>query len=561
MIRNAEFTMPATIRSHARTDVGRVREHNEDQFLVHEPLGLFVVCDGMGGHASGEVASAIASTALRDSLLKDADFFEDFASGAGSVRPDDLKNALESATHAANAAVFAEATRDPSKRGMGTTLTALVLVGEHGFISHVGDSRCYLVRGGQVRLMTEDHSVINELRRRGKLTPEILAKVGNKNAVTRAVGVYETVEVDTFHFLTAPGDRFVLCSDGLHGYLHTDQELGQLIEGLGEDNASTRLIDLANERGGKDNITAVIATISDGLGLGGDTALGYDTLAAMPFFRQLAPRELLRVQGIARPRDLLDGETAVLEGTAGDSIFVVIKGHARAIKGDAEIARFEAGDFFGEMSLIERAPRSASVVSDGTSRMLEISRADFTKLLREETGIGVKLLWNFVTELSRRLRATSQSLADVKEQIHAEDLTEALLFEDEPALTGAAAIAAPAYDSSPRGPRVPTLRSASEQAATVAQAPTEAGTTNARAPNADAARSAEEPTSDAAPIVRRRRVVSITSEDSSGPFSSPRVGLGELEDDGRKTEPPPAGGPPDIIEISPSSDGSRYPRR
>ncbi len=455
--------MSASVRSHARTDVGRVREINEDNFLVDRKLGLYIVCDGMGGHAAGEVASAIAVQAFRDALKKDEDFLSDFAKGDTSVRPEDLKNLVESSAHAANAAVYVESQRDTAKRGMGTTLTALVLVGNHGFIAHVGDSRCYLVRGNQVKMLTEDHSVINELRKRGKLKPEIVAKIQNKNAVTRAVGVFETVEVDTFHFLTAPGDRYILCSDGLHGYVETEEEMNSLVEGLGEETGTQRLIDIANERGGKDNITAIIATIPEEDGGTNDLVLGYETLASMPFFRHLEPRELLRVQAMARPRGFQNDEIVVTEGQAGDSIFVVLKGNAKVCKGDAEIAKFEAGHFFGEMSLVEKAPRSATVKSDGAAQMLEIARADFFKILREEKDIGVKLLWNFVTELSKRLRATSQNLAAVKEQMNqVEDMTEALLFEDDPHHRGRSVLPAVTLQTTepvvPRSPRVPSLR-------------------------------------------------------------------------------------------------------
>ncbi|MBL8679697.1 MAG: Stp1/IreP family PP2C-type Ser/Thr phosphatase [Myxococcales bacterium] len=552
--------MPATIRSHARTDVGRVREHNEDNFLVDRRLGLYVVCDGMGGHASGEVASALAVQGLRDALKKDEDFLLDFAKGDASVRPEDVKNLLESAAHAANAAVFSEAQRDASKRGMGTTLTALVLVGGYGFIAHVGDSRCYLYRGGEVRMLTEDHSVINELKRRGKLTPQILEKIGNKNAVTRAVGVYETVEVDTFHFLTAPGDRYLLCSDGLHGYVEKEEELNALVAGLGEEIATQRLIDIANERGGKDNITAVIATIAQDDGDASDMVLAYETLAGMPFFRHLEPRELLRVQAMARPRAFKDTDTVVTEGTPGDSIFVVLKGNAKVQKGDAEIARFEAGHFFGEMSLIEKAPRSATVLSDGASQMLEIARADFFKILREEKDIGVKLLWNFVTELSKRLRATSQNLAAVKEQMNStvEDLSDAdvLLFEDE---------APPAQAPVPRAPRVPSLRAVTPEA-----------TSDTMVPPGPQARPSAPPGDDGethtSAVIQRRRVVTITSDPNeplpsapvaapaAAPLPTPAAQPAPIEaapaedtaDADRKTDPPPAGEPPDEIDDRPT---------
>jgi serine/threonine protein phosphatase PrpC/CRP-like cAMP-binding protein len=532
--------MPATIRSHARTDVGRVREHNEDNFLVDRRLGLYVVCDGMGGHASGEVASSIAVQGLRDALKKDEDFLADFEKGDASVRPEDVKNLLESAAHAANAAVFAEAQRDPSKRGMGTTLTALVLVGGYGFIAHVGDSRCYLFRGGEVRMLTEDHSVINELKRRGKLTPQILEKIGNKNAVTRAVGVYETVEVDTFHFLTAPGDRYLLCSDGLHGYIEREDELNALIEGLGEETATQRLIDIANERGGKDNITAVLATIAQDQGDASDMVLAYETLAGMPFFRHLEPRELLRVQAMARPRVFQDSELVVAEGTPGDSIFVVLKGHAKVQKGEAEIARLEAGAFFGEMSLVEKAPRSATVLSDGPSRMLEIARHDFFKILREEKEIGVKLLWNFVTELSKRLRATSQNLAAAKEQINAvEDLTDALLFEDD-------STPVESLPRAPRVPRVPSLRSATDDAMSDTLVPPQPSQSSAGALEDDG-------NTQTSAVIQRRRVVSITSdpEPASPAIVAATSGTHEDEHD-RKTDPPPAGEPPDVIDDRPT---------
>lgn len=527
--------MPATIRSHARTDVGRVREHNEDNFLVDRALGLYMVCDGMGGHASGEVASSIAVQALRDALKKDEDFLLDFAKGDASVRPEDVKNLVESAAHAANAAVFSEAQRDAAKRGMGTTLTALVLVGGYGFIAHVGDSRCYLFRGGEVRMLTEDHSVINELKRRGKLTPQILEKIGNKNAVTRAVGVYETVEVDTFHFLTAPGDRYLLCSDGLHGYVEREDELKSLVEGLGEEISTQRLIDVANERGGKDNITAVIATIAQDGSDAADMVLAYETLAGMPFFRHLEPRELLRVQAMAKPRAFKDTDTVVTEGTPGDSIFVVLKGNAKVRKGDAEIAKFEAGHFFGEMSLIEKAPRSATVLSDGASQMLEIARGDFFKILREEKDIGVKLLWNFVTELSKRLRATSQNLAAVKEQmLGVEDLSDALLFEDEPSPSPAPVV--------PRAPRVPSLRAATAEATSDTIAPPEPAIEAAREAAAQSAALEEEPQTSA--VIQRRRVVNITSEPEPAPAPA--------DEHERKTDPPPAGEPPDVIDDRPT---------
>src|SRR5580704_2544854 len=184
------------IRFSASTDVGKLRDHNEDNYLVDKKLCLFVVADGMGGHAAGEVASALAVRIIHEELKKERETIE--AAGAqsrGGSRA--ILGLLELAVQRACAKIHEEARADAAKRGMGTTLSALLVVGHQGFIAHVGDSRIYLSRAGKVQQITEDHTVFNELIKRGKLTREQIDKVQQKNAITRAVGVYERVEVDT----------------------------------------------------------------------------------------------------------------------------------------------------------------------------------------------------------------------------------------------------------------------------------------------------------------------------------------------------------------------------
>ncbi len=429
--------MPTELRLHARTDVGRARDHNEDNFLCDRALGLFVVADGMGGHAAGEVASQIAVHAIAEAVRKDWDFIEDFVRGDSSVRPEDVKNLLGAAVGAANAAVFADAQTHPDRRGMGTTLSALLIAAGRGFVAHVGDSRIYMARGGEVRQLTEDHSVINELRRRGRLRPEILEKIqAKKNAVTRAVGVFENVEVDTSTFLVAPGDRFVLCSDGLHRYLSEEIQIGPMIEGATEESVTQRLVDWANEMGGEDNVTAVCVTLPDEdhrVAMVEALRHSYQTLSSLPFFRNLEPRELLQVQAIARVRDEIDGTEIITEGTPGDAMFVLMAGACVVRKGDTPLATIEPGEHFGEMALVESAPRSASVEVQGGARLLEISRPDLFRLLRESKDIGMKLLWNIVTVLAQRLRDTSAQLGEARDALRAPDLTHELFDEEYPA--------------------------------------------------------------------------------------------------------------------------------
>src|SRR6187402_228521 len=172
------------IRFFAATDVGNVREHNEDNFLVDKKLSLFMVADGMGGHAAGEVASAIAVRTIHEEIKRERELLTDFvngARGASRVTNKDILALMEHAVQRACSRIHEEAEIDSAKRGMGTTLSALLILGTRGFIAHVGDSRIYLSRAGTVQQITDDHTVFNELIKRGKLTKEQIEKVGHKN--------------------------------------------------------------------------------------------------------------------------------------------------------------------------------------------------------------------------------------------------------------------------------------------------------------------------------------------------------------------------------------------
>lgn len=450
--------MTAAHRLSARSDVGRRREHNEDTFRCDTALGLYIVADGMGGHAAGEVASAMASQRVAAEVERGRSMIDALARQDPGVRPDDVKLMLANAVRAANAEVWSAAQANSARRGMGTTLTAMLVVGRRCFVAHVGDSRAYLIRGVEVRRLTEDHSVVNELRRRGKLTQEALSKVAHKNAITRAVGVFENVEVDTFHILAAPGDRFVLCSDGLHRYLDTDDALRPLLEGVTEEAATQRLIDYANECGGADNITAVVVTLPDEdtrQRVVAELTRSYATLSALPFFRHLEPREILVLQAAAKVRDVEPGLEVVREGEPGEAMFLIVQGRCVVKKGEMEIARLGPGEHFGEMALVELAPRSATVVAEDDTRLLEIARADFFRVLRESSDTAVKMLWNIVSVLAARLRETSSQLGEAREQLVADDLT-AQLFDEYPGVVGRDTMPAiPAVTGMPRGGTFP----------------------------------------------------------------------------------------------------------
>jgi serine/threonine protein phosphatase PrpC/CRP-like cAMP-binding protein len=410
------------IRFWPLTDVGRVRSANEDSFLVDDRLGLFVVADGMGGHAAGEVASSLAVHALRETIAAERESLQRAERDLGPDARQQVLRLLENGVHRACSAVFAEAQRDPSKRGMGTTIVALLVVGSRGFIAHVGDSRIYLLRNDGLHQLTQDHSLINELLKRGRMTPDQVAKLNMKNAVTRAVGVYESVEVDTLDFDILAGDRFLLASDGLTEYAQ-DHDIVRIFRDVPEDRVAQAFIDHANEGGGKDNITALIVRVPDAAAgldrLANEVNLKLETLHKMPLFRHLTYQELVRVLNLIDVRDFAAGQRIIEEGDDGDEMFIVLNGQVRVHTGDASLTTLGAGQHFGEMALVDSAPRSAAVSAEGAAKLMVLRRRDFFDIVRKDHDVAVKLLWAFLNVLTDRLRVTSRDLAGARDQIAA----------------------------------------------------------------------------------------------------------------------------------------------
>jgi CRP-like cAMP-binding protein len=254
--------------------------------------------------------------------------------------------------------------------------------------------------------------------------------------VTRAVGVYESVEVDTLDFDVLKGDRFLLCSDGLSGYLE-EAELARLFAETPEGELAQRFIDIANERGGKDNITAIVVRVPDAESgvdrLAREVNLKLEVLHKMPLFRHLTYQELVRVLNITEVRTYEPEQRVVEEGDEGDELFIVLTGQVRVHSGEATLTHLGPGQHLGEMALIDKAPRSASVTAEQRSKLLVLRRRDFFDIIRKDHAIAVKLLWSFLGVLTERLRATSRELGEAREKISAEDLTEDLLAtEPEP---------------------------------------------------------------------------------------------------------------------------------
>jgi serine/threonine protein phosphatase PrpC len=244
-----------------RTDKGLVRQNNEDNFYLDVPAGLLVVADGMGGHASGEIASKMATDVIRD-------YFKNVHEGRAPIIGDyqddcsEITNFLGSAVRLANQAIFEAAGSDSKLHGMGTTVAAVLLSGCRLSIAHVGDSRVYLIRCGNIEQITDDHSVVYEQVKRSLITKEEAQQSEMKNILTRAVGIASEVEVDVDELNVMDGDILVLCSDGLSTMVYDEDILSAVTVMQNPADACEKLIDMANSNGGKDNVTVIAAYIN-----------------------------------------------------------------------------------------------------------------------------------------------------------------------------------------------------------------------------------------------------------------------------------------------------------
>jgi serine/threonine protein phosphatase PrpC len=279
-----DCSLDLDIDAAGRTDKGRVRTNNEDQFLIaelsklltverssmnepNEQLApgrghLFLVADGIGGHAGGEVASRIAARTVEECLLNSLKWFL----GSRGDEGQEVVEHLQGAVHQADARVFSAARRQPELAGMGSTLTLALSVGRTLFVAHAGDSRAYLLRDSRLHRLTHDHTLVNELLARGELLPGQERSDRMRHVITNAVGGSEIgVKVEGTQMSLKPRDRLLLCTDGLTDLLDDEAIASMLAAHPDSQAACDALVDAANERGGHDNVTAVVAAFGEGV--------------------------------------------------------------------------------------------------------------------------------------------------------------------------------------------------------------------------------------------------------------------------------------------------------
>ncbi|MDQ3368723.1 MAG: protein phosphatase 2C domain-containing protein, partial [Myxococcota bacterium] len=391
-----------------------MREHNEDAHYYDAEGGVFVVCDGMGGHAAGEVASALAIQTVRTkwSSTETQQAIDQWLSRGSPEAKKQLLAVVRGGVIAAHNAILADAQRDTTKSGMGTTLVGGMLVGNELMFAHAGDSRAYIVRDGIAMQLTEDHTLLSRLLAAG-IDVDVSGEGSRfRSMLTNALGIGQECKVSTFVVPLADGDRFLLCSDGISEYV-PEAEVGSVLVGQASPaRAAQKLIELALQRGGGDNATAVVVRVLEA----GDSPQPVEhrrkddaAIQACRLWDQVSPQQRLRALRIALTRDIPIDERLPAYMLGDRVAWIIIEGQLEQ-RGQV----LGPGSFVYPESLVSDAPppdRDSLAMTRSEVRGLVLRSDDFRELCDEDAELGEVLLETLGQLLSRRGDSTRQSEA------------------------------------------------------------------------------------------------------------------------------------------------------
>jgi serine/threonine protein phosphatase PrpC len=356
----------------------------------------------------------MAVAAVREFVAVRRDVLHAHAANAGATPAAEVARLLGDAVSAAGRAVFSASTTEAERRGMGTTLTALLICADRAFLAHVGDSRAYLVRGGRATQMTRDHSLIEELVLAGQITREESRQPELDRlrcVLARAVGVASDVAVDVLDLELLPGDQFLLCSDGLSHYMPEEEICAVLLGGL--EAAVERLIRTANERGGHDNITAVAIRCESSDPVDVDRLRTHDrkaaALAGVPLLRALDPRELLHIAVVADTLEFDPGAVVMREDQPIPALFVVMEGRVRLSRNGRPTGEIGPGGYIGDSALVDRWIAAPTAVAVQRSRLARLTRDTLIAVSRREPEVSSKIVTAFARGAAERLRPVTQA--------------------------------------------------------------------------------------------------------------------------------------------------------
>lgn len=399
------------VNAWSRTDLGNVRENNEDAHLVAVEHGVFVMADGVGGSTGGE----IASNRLVEHIESVAAELAEVSASGNSLFDRDHRDRvfkrLLDEVQRANKIIYEEGKAVDTVKPPATTCDVILLSEQAAFIAHVGDSRVYLLRGSEIFRITEDHTFAEQLRQEQIDNADVLERY--KNVLTRSIGGRPSVDVDALFIDLQPGDHLLMCTDGVTDYLSGAELLDFARAELGPGLLDT-LVDTAKARGGKDNITALLVriesvpdTIREAASF--DTLKQVDILGNIGMFKGLGVRDLLKIMRIVFEISLLDG--TVLEDGDEPCFYIVAEGAVQLTLDDTLLSTVEKGQHFGEHALMSDEPQPTTARAVGSTLLLAVPAKRFRTIVTEDPVVGNTLLWNLLEAVSRQVRLLSNEIA------------------------------------------------------------------------------------------------------------------------------------------------------
>ena len=391
------------------TDTGLKRSNNQDTILSLPKKGLYLVADGVGGRLGGDRASQLCAKVFEERAPALHHLAATYSKEPISGKREQVIEALDSVCQEASRAVY-EMGQAEGFPGTSTTLVVTLINGGHCFLAHAGDSRAYLMRNGRLQTLTEDHSMVNELIRQGKMSAEQARSSPYRHVITRALGSSPFIQVDVASLELLPSDRLLLCSDGLTDPVEPEDINKLMAHGNATDSASA-LLQAALDGGGPDNVSVIV--IDPQPTAAAEQALAKARVLSQLFlFQGLQFSSLQRISRFVQEIEFSKGEEVVSQGDEGNTLFAVIEGSLVVSRDGVDLVELLATDHFGELALADTLPRSATVTALSAGRMIVIDRMSLDRLAKREPNLGTQILWNLLSSVSSRLRSTSARLAE-----------------------------------------------------------------------------------------------------------------------------------------------------
>jgi len=374
--------------SSGETLKGSSFDKNEDHFLIKNEVGLHIVCDGFGEDGRGALASQMTTEFIAQVMIASKKVFQ--------------------AVNKISVQILSVISKDTVRRQMGTTLSMVLVVGNGVFMAHIGNSRIYLIRDDSVHLLTEDH-VTKKQDKNSKMVAEELTLHGlSSNALTRMIGSAQQLKVDLLYFEIMEGDTLLLCTDGAYNQL-SENKILEMQKESNDSSLAKNIIDNSREKHITDNATVISISFDQAKMKKASVTpqVKFSTLQKIPLFSEFDYKEMSKLLTFMKMKRIIKDQKVVTQGEMGQDLYIILAGSADVIIDTNKVNELTSGQYFGEVSLIDREPRSATIIATSDLEVLVLNRKDFTYLITHEPQISVKMLWKFAQVLSARVRHTA----------------------------------------------------------------------------------------------------------------------------------------------------------